>query len=101
MKIGPAFNANRVTDTARNNTDVTRSSPSGPTATPSAAVRFSELSAHLAELETKLSGTEAFDQKRIDEIKKAISEGQFAVNPDAVAEKLIENIREMLPGKKV
>ncbi len=99
LKIGPTLNTNHVTEGARGGPVVPRTSPSSPPTTSNSAVRLSELSARLAELEAKLSGTEAFDQKRIDEIKQAISQGQFAVNPDAIADKLIENIREMLAGK--
>lgn len=100
LKIGPALNTNHLTEAARGGADVARTSPSGTPTTSDAAVHLSELSARLAELEAKLSGTEAFDQKRIDEIKQAIAQGQFSVNPDAIADKLIENIREMLAGKK-
>ncbi len=100
MKIGPSFDSKRVSALVPNKTDAARPSPSSTPATPAAAVRLSELSTRLADLEARLSGTEAFDQKRIDEIKQAITDGRFSVNSGAVADKLIEHVREMLAGKR-
>ncbi len=43
------------------------------------------------------SHTEApFDSKKVEAIKSAISTGQFKVNPDAVAGKLIDSVGQLL-----
>ncbi len=43
------------------------------------------------------SQTEYFDQERVDSIKQSIAEGQYAVDPQRVAEKFMET--EQLLGK--
>ena len=99
MKIEPTVGSGRVSDLGRNRTEGDRVIASNARIAPGAAVRFSELSARLAELEARLAGTDAFDQKRIDEIKQAIASGKFSVNSAAVADKLLQHTREMLSGK--
>jgi flagellar biosynthesis anti-sigma factor FlgM len=99
VKIEPTIGSGRVSDPGRSRTEGERVVAASPRVAPGAAVKFSELSARLAELEAKLAGTDAFDQKRIDEIKQAIANGQFSVNSGAVADKLLQNAREMLAGK--
>ncbi len=45
-------------------------------------------------------GTEApFDSQRVEAIKAAISAGQFKVDPEAVADKLIASVGQLLTGK--
>ena len=38
--------------------------------------------------------------KRVEEIKQAISEGRFVVNPEKVADGLLETIRDLLRSKQ-
>lgn len=46
-----------------------------------------------------VSTTEApFDVKRVEAIKAAISSGQFKVDPDAVAAKVIDSASQLLAG---
>lgn len=43
------------------------------------------------------AGTEgSFDSAKVDRIKKAIDEGTYKVNPEAIADKLISNAKELL-----
>jgi negative regulator of flagellin synthesis FlgM len=42
----------------------------------------------LKELQKRIGDTEAFDRKKVDEIKKAISEGNYEINYDSLASKL-------------
>jgi negative regulator of flagellin synthesis FlgM len=37
---------------------------------------------------------------RIQEIKQAISEGRFQINPDAIADRLIESARDLVNSKR-
>jgi negative regulator of flagellin synthesis FlgM len=62
-------------------------------------VRLSGLSGQLAELEAKLTASGEFDQARIDRIKEAIAGGEYRINADAIADKLIQNVRDLLAGK--
>lgn len=39
-----------------------------------------------------------FDVKRVEAIKAAISSGQFKVNPEAVADKVIDSASQLLTG---
>ncbi|MEO8278723.1 MAG: flagellar biosynthesis anti-sigma factor FlgM [Ideonella sp.] len=37
-----------------------------------------------------------FDQAKVDRISNAISQGQYKVNPEAIADKLLANAQELL-----
>lgn len=60
-------------------------------------VQVSDLAARLSQLESQFGGE--FDAKKVEEVRNAISEGRFKVNSDAVAEKLLSSVAELL-GKK-
>ncbi|WP_418316591.1 flagellar biosynthesis anti-sigma factor FlgM [Piscinibacter sakaiensis] len=46
---------------------------------------------------TLLDGADAdFDAAKVERISNAISQGQFKVNPEAIADKLLANARELL-----
>lgn len=62
-------------------------------------VRLSDLSSRLAELEAKLTASGEFDPQRVERIKAAIANGEYRINPDAIADKLIESVRHLLAGK--
>lgn len=42
----------------------------------------------------------AFDAKRVAEIRQAISEGRFQVNPERIADGLVDSVREMLSQRQ-
>ncbi len=42
----------------------------------------------------------AFDAKRVAEIRQAISEGRFQVNPERIADGLMDSVREMLAQRR-
>jgi negative regulator of flagellin synthesis FlgM len=75
------------------------------TAAPAAAdvgtstVNLSALSAHMQSVSASLASTPVVNQAHVDEIKQAIANGQFKVNPEAVADKLIATVREMISNK--
>lgn len=78
---------------------------SGTTAAPSSGngadvVELSPLSAQIKAIEDRLAGAEVADSAKVAEIKAAISEGRFKVNPEAIADKLIETARELLAARK-
>jgi len=66
----------------------------GPEATDT--IRISDLSNQLAALESRFAADGAFDAARVDTIKSAMREGRFVVNPEVVADRLIESVRELL-----
>jgi negative regulator of flagellin synthesis FlgM len=70
------------------------SAPQGPGS--SDTIRISDLSSQLAALENRFSTDGAFDAARVEEIKDAMREGHFKVNAEAVADKLLESVHELL-----
>jgi len=65
-----------------------------PTASP--RVHVSPLGAQLANIEASLANVPVVDSQRVDEIKQAISEGHFKVNPELIADRLLETVRELI-----
>jgi negative regulator of flagellin synthesis FlgM len=59
-----------------------------------------QLSSRFQDIEKNLSNSEVFDSARVEEIKQAISEGRFAVNPEKVADHLLENVRDLLRSRQ-
>ncbi|SDA11954.1 anti-sigma-28 factor, FlgM family [Nitrosospira sp. Nsp18] len=55
-----------------------------------------QLSIQLQSIEKKLASVEVFDAVRVEEIKRAISEGRFTVNPDKVADGLLDTVRDLI-----
>lgn len=67
------------------------------------APQAAEASAHVAlsSAATQITSSTAdatFDSKKVDRIAQAIRDGQFKVNADAIADKLIINAAELLGG---
>lgn len=56
-------------------------------------VDISSLSARLQEVG---AGETPLDVQRVAEIKQAISEGRFQINPERIADGLLDSVREML-----
>lgn len=94
-----------VKPTSTVNTGETRARPAGeggppPSRAPTGEqVQLSSLSSGLQQAESAINATPAVNQVRVDEIKQAISEGRFEVNPEKVADGLIESVRQMLDAQ--
>jgi len=69
--------------------------PSEPTGASAEAVTLSD-AAKLAAAES----TAPMDIARIEEIKQAISEGRFKINPEAIADRLIASARGILDAQQ-
>lgn len=57
----------------------------------------------LSSLASQLLATEseaAFDADRVAEIKQAIAEGKFSINPGAIADRLIASARELVDSQR-
>jgi negative regulator of flagellin synthesis FlgM len=102
MKIGqpaeqpvgtPAAAEPKVKSTAKKDEATRATTPSSV----SAKVQLSEaVSGLLAGIEPT---SEIFDAAKVNRLATAIAQGKFVVNPDAVADKLIANARELLDKK--
>lgn len=58
---------------------------------------------HLSSVSKQTQSAESgavVDTARVQEIKQAISDGSFKVNPEAVADRLLETARELIQSKK-
>ena len=62
-------------------------------------VQLSPLSAQLQAIESSMADTPVVDSARVAEIRNAIAEGRFKVNPDAVADHLLQTARELLRSR--
>lgn len=72
-----------------------------------ASPESTEASVHLSAQSSQLQATNSgaasgsvVDAARVQEIKQAISDGSFKVNPEAVADRLIETVKELIQSKK-
>ena len=72
--------------------------PSADVAAPpvSTNVKLSSLSSQLQMIEKSFADTPVVDAARVAELKQAISDGRFKVNADAVADRLIETVRQLI-----
>ena len=61
-------------------------------------VQLSDLGARLNQLEAQF-GQADFDVNKVEEVRAAIAEGRFKVNADAIADKLLASVSELL-GRK-
>jgi negative regulator of flagellin synthesis FlgM len=66
------------------------------------ALRNAEGEIRLSDLASQLQSADegSFDAARVAEIKRAISEGRFAINADAIADRLIASARELLSRRQ-
>jgi len=62
-------------------------------------VQLSPLSSQLQAIESSMADTPIVDSARVAEIKQAIAEGRFKVNPDVVADHLLQTARELLRSR--
>ena len=63
-------------------------------------VDINPLSSQLQALESSLEEVSVVDTAKVESIKQAISEGRFKVDPDAIADRLIETVKEMVLSRK-
>lgn len=81
---------------------------SAPAATPvqqspangATQVAISSLSARLQEITAGMGNEAPVDAARIAEIKQAITEGRFTVNPERIADGLLRDVRQMLDQRR-
>jgi negative regulator of flagellin synthesis FlgM len=93
MKIGPIDTAQALAQTAGERAERRAGGPAAPgtPAEPSAKV---DLSTAATLGRDGVDGS--FDQAKVDRIAQAIRDGKFAVNAEAIADKLIANAHELL-----
>ncbi|MBI3053265.1 MAG: flagellar biosynthesis anti-sigma factor FlgM [Betaproteobacteria bacterium] len=65
-------------------------------ASPADNVHLSPLSSQLQAIESDLAHGGVVDRARVEEIKQAISDGRFKVNPEVIADRLLETVRDLI-----
>jgi negative regulator of flagellin synthesis FlgM len=70
--------------------------PAGSAGSASSDVQLSALSSQIQSVRADLSSVPVVNQAQVNEIKQAISEGRFKVNPEVVADRLIDTVRELI-----
>jgi len=74
------------------------------TANPSAGqennVHLSPNVAKLQNVDSSSASGSIINTARVQEIKQAISEGNFQINPEVVADRLLETVKELIQSKK-
>ncbi len=94
----------------RNTTAIQRQSAGGAARNPAAAIVesqkaaapvaavVSERASKLSALERSLSSQEPFDKSRVETIKAAIRKGEYTINPEKIADSIIETAYSLLRG---
>lgn len=63
-------------------------------------VAISSLSARLQEIEANLKSAPVVNAERVAEIKQAIAEGRFKIDPERIADGLLRDVRQMLSDRR-
>ncbi len=71
-----------------------------PSASQENSVHLSQNAAKLQSIDSSSANGSIVNTARVQEIKQAISEGNFQINPEAVADRLLETAKELIQSKK-
>ena len=63
-------------------------------------VHLSPNIAKLQNIDSSFASDSIVNTARVQEIKQAISEGNFQINPEVVADRLLETVKELIQSKK-
>lgn len=98
MKIDkslPSVTTVSVSDGKRR-TDITPS----PNTAQESSVHLSPNAEKLQNIDSSYASNSVANTARVQEIKQAISEGNFKINPEVVADRLLETVKELIQSKK-
>ncbi len=68
--------------------------------TPAKNVQLSALSTQLKAAESSMASAPAVNMDRVNQIKQAISEGRFKINPEAISSKLIASVKDLIQSNQ-
>lgn len=94
MKIDPGLKP--VTPAGTAEIRAPRERTGKPAENAETAVSVSPQAAQLQQLEAQLAAIPVVDRGRVDAIKAAIASGQYSVNPENIADGLIDEVKDML-----
>lgn len=98
MKINPGLKQTTLSTPVENRPAQPSSSKNSSSGT--TGISLSPRAAQLKQMETELASLPVIDQARVDSIKEAIANGQYAINAGNIAESLIQSVKEMLHANK-
>ncbi len=64
------------------------------------SVQISALSSQLNAMEASMASAPNVNMDKVNQIKQAISEGRFKINPEAISSKLIDSVKELIQSNK-
>jgi negative regulator of flagellin synthesis FlgM len=65
---------------------------------PGVEVQLSPLASQMQAVEASLANAPSIDLAKVAEISQAIQEGRLQINPGAIADKLLQTVRELIKG---
>lgn len=77
-----------------------KASTSGQVDKTADSVELTSTSLRMQALEGSLGSQPVVDSARVAEIRQAIADGRFKINPDAIADKLVASVKELLSERK-
>lgn len=101
MKIDSSISKTIVTPSGENK--VTRAPSTKPQSSTEAARTESvqlTSSSQLQAMGGSLNDGAPMDSAKVEAIKQAIAEGRFKVNPEMIADRLLDSVKELLTGQK-
>ncbi|HEU0189136.1 MAG TPA: flagellar biosynthesis anti-sigma factor FlgM [Gallionella sp.] len=75
------------------------STPTAPQQSGSTSVSLGSTAAQLQSIESSMANIPVADAAKVAEIKQAISNGHFRVNPEVVADRLLETVRDLIDNR--
>jgi len=63
------------------------------------SVSLGSTAAQLHSMESSMANTQVVNAAKVAEIKQAISEGRFKVNPEVVAGRLLDTVRDLIGSR--
>lgn len=102
MKIDKSSNPLPASVTGEGTTNTVKGkadSTPAPVQTGGTSVTLGSTAAQLSSIEKSMSSAPVVNAAKVAEIRQAISEGRFKVNPEAVAGRLLDTVRELIGGK--
>lgn len=73
--------------------------PVAPQQPGSTSVSLGSTATHLQSMENSMANTPIANAAKVAEIKQAMSDGRFKVNPEVVADRLIETARDLIGNR--
>lgn len=99
MKIDSSIKSTGSGTVSAGGSRPSKSATSAPGSGGGDRVQLSPLSSQMQAIESSMADTPVVDSARVAEIKQAIADGRFKVNPNAVADSLLQTARDLIQSR--